>query len=458
MKSLQTYFKQVSNFKIFSLTILLVLLYVESCEKEPQEEPVLSLLKTMEGFDVTSNAFKTGGVILDAGNSEIISKGICWDTLPAPTIESNMIESGMGDENFIATINNLKSNTKYYVKAFATNTRGTNYGNQIEVSTSGNLIFDGDLNIESQEELDLIFSKNISKINGNLTIMHAVNTESNVGSLEALQTLKGVSGDFVIGNAGLLKSLKGLEALEKVGGDVILLSNDEMTDLKGLSRLKTIGKNLVIRSNTGLLSLEGLSNLRVIGNNFQVQKNNRLESLKGLTSKMDIGGSIVINANPKIKNLEGLEGLKTISKDLRLSNNNQLTSLKGLDNLIAIKGTLEIDNNNHLTIFNGLHSLKNIEGNLSIGFNNQLNNLKGLDNISLIEGLLRIVGNKKLKSLEGLNQLESIKKGIHIANNKSLYDFTALKKPLSGELVLYRVYANLFNPSLGQAKNGKLKP
>ena len=115
MKSYQTFFAKARCCFVLSLILFLLLLYTESCEKELQEEPVLSLLKTMEGFDVTPNTFKTGGVILDAGNSEIISKGICWDTLPHPSIESNMIESGMGDENFIATIKNVKSNTRYYV-------------------------------------------------------------------------------------------------------------------------------------------------------------------------------------------------------------------------------------------------------------------------------------------------------------------------------------------------------
>ena len=75
-----------------------------------------------------SSAVVEGQVIHD-GNLPVIEKGVCYSTSATPTIDSATIPAGAGIGNFTCTLNGLSSNTKYYVRAYATNSVCTAYGN-----------------------------------------------------------------------------------------------------------------------------------------------------------------------------------------------------------------------------------------------------------------------------------------------------------------------------------------
>jgi uncharacterized protein (TIGR02145 family) len=95
---------------------------------------------------ITTNSAVSGGVIDNNGGLAIISKGVVWSTSPNPTIAlSTKTNSGGGDGDFISDITGLALNTKYYVRAYATNSATTGYGDEKEFTTlavpSLNLIF-----------------------------------------------------------------------------------------------------------------------------------------------------------------------------------------------------------------------------------------------------------------------------------------------------------------------------
>jgi hypothetical protein len=102
---------------------------------------VLPTLTTNPIFETTFNSAKSGGNITDDGGSSIISRGIVFDTLPNPTINfTTNTNEGTGIGNFMSTLSNLSPNTTYYVRAFATNSKGTSYGNEITFTTNSLLI------------------------------------------------------------------------------------------------------------------------------------------------------------------------------------------------------------------------------------------------------------------------------------------------------------------------------
>lgn len=76
-----------------------------------------------------------GGNITSDGGSSIIAKGVCWDVTQTPTINGSKTADGSG-YNFTSAINGLTPNTKYYVRAYATNNVGTGYGNEQEFKSS----------------------------------------------------------------------------------------------------------------------------------------------------------------------------------------------------------------------------------------------------------------------------------------------------------------------------------
>jgi uncharacterized protein (TIGR02145 family) len=85
---------------------------------------------------ITSNSANAGGIITDDGGSSIISRGVCWGTASNPTTSNFRTTDGTGTGEFVSSLITLNSNTTYYLRAYATNSQGTGYGNQISFTTS----------------------------------------------------------------------------------------------------------------------------------------------------------------------------------------------------------------------------------------------------------------------------------------------------------------------------------
>ena len=83
-----------------------------------------------------SHGAKSGGTISSDGGSAITTKGIVWGTTSNPTISlSTKTSDGTGTGLFQSSITGLSLNIKYYVRAYATNSAGTGYGNEISFNT-----------------------------------------------------------------------------------------------------------------------------------------------------------------------------------------------------------------------------------------------------------------------------------------------------------------------------------
>lgn len=101
------------------------------------EEMVLSMpvVVTSEVTNVTQNAAVCGGEVVSDGNAEVTARGICWSTSENPTIEDACSTDGKGVGAFISNMFDLSKNTTYYVRAYATNSEGTSYGEEICFTT-----------------------------------------------------------------------------------------------------------------------------------------------------------------------------------------------------------------------------------------------------------------------------------------------------------------------------------
>lgn len=74
------------------------------------------------------------------GNGElIISRGICYNTSPTPTVANNIVQSGAGLGVYNANLTGLSPATVYYVRAFATSIAGTSYGTQLTFTTQNGI-------------------------------------------------------------------------------------------------------------------------------------------------------------------------------------------------------------------------------------------------------------------------------------------------------------------------------
>lgn len=102
---------------------------------------IVDLTTTAPTAIATSTA-QCGGTILSNGGSTITSSGICWSTSENPTTANNKTTNGTATGAFTSSMSGLSPNTTYYVRAWATNSYGTYYGNQATfttLSTTGTL-------------------------------------------------------------------------------------------------------------------------------------------------------------------------------------------------------------------------------------------------------------------------------------------------------------------------------
>lgn len=80
------------------------------------------------------NAVAVGDVISDS-NASVTDRGICVGTLSNPTAADTKISAGCGTGSFTCDLTNLQPNTTYYIRAYAVNSQGTSYGEEITFTT-----------------------------------------------------------------------------------------------------------------------------------------------------------------------------------------------------------------------------------------------------------------------------------------------------------------------------------
>jgi|GEM_PF-4298440 len=93
-------------------------------------------LSTDEAINITSRDAQIMGHISHGIHGDAVyQRGICWDTAPNPTISRRLETSGGGVGSFTVTLRDLMSERIYYARAFAINSAGVSYGNQVIFST-----------------------------------------------------------------------------------------------------------------------------------------------------------------------------------------------------------------------------------------------------------------------------------------------------------------------------------
>ena len=95
------------------------------------DQQQLASVTTTEVTSILSTTAISGGNIIADGGSSITARGVCWKTSANPTINDNKTTNGTGTGSFTSNLTGLTPNTKYYVRAYATNNVGTAYGNEV---------------------------------------------------------------------------------------------------------------------------------------------------------------------------------------------------------------------------------------------------------------------------------------------------------------------------------------
>jgi uncharacterized protein (TIGR02145 family) len=96
----------------------------------------LATITTTAIGNITASSASSGGNISSSGGSLVTQRGVCWSTSPNPTTANNVTTNGSGTGSFTSTLTGLTANTTYYVRAYAINSAGTAYGNQLSFTAA----------------------------------------------------------------------------------------------------------------------------------------------------------------------------------------------------------------------------------------------------------------------------------------------------------------------------------
>jgi len=136
----------------FSLTVMLLaaLGFLPGCKKKSEETPTagpVPVVSTVNYSNVLLNTAVFSGNVTDDRGLYVSRHGFCWSASnPNPTILNDSMVAGDGAGIFAGTIKGLKGQSKYYVRAFATNGNGTGYGSILTFTTIDTTITDIDNN------------------------------------------------------------------------------------------------------------------------------------------------------------------------------------------------------------------------------------------------------------------------------------------------------------------------
>jgi uncharacterized protein (TIGR02145 family) len=94
---------------------------------------------TADITEIGDNSATGGGEVTDDGGVDVTARGVVWSETSGPTVDTNdgFTEDGTGLGAFTSNLTGLAMNTTYYVRAYATNSQGTGYGEEKSFTTTG---------------------------------------------------------------------------------------------------------------------------------------------------------------------------------------------------------------------------------------------------------------------------------------------------------------------------------
>lgn len=127
--------KKINNLALLILSIMLcTAFFMQGCKKDKGME-----ITTTAVTKISISGAESGGTVLNDGGSTITARGVCWSTSKNPTVSDSKTNDGSESGSFVSTLSGLSMNTTYYIRAYATTSSETYYGNELSFKTSATL-------------------------------------------------------------------------------------------------------------------------------------------------------------------------------------------------------------------------------------------------------------------------------------------------------------------------------
>ena len=425
--------------RLLFFVLFILIAFFFGCKKTaPRENPTPEVppapvnvpkLQTNSVANLTHFSVVFSGKLLDTVGTSVTETGFVIDTLPTPTITRKLnkfISKPDAAGNFSTTLIDLLDSTKVYLRAYAVNSHGVGYGNEVVFSTLKERSVNGLIVLTNQAEVENFGAKNY-------TFIVSLEITGSVTDLTPLRSLTKISTSLEIKNTTKLRNLKGLENLEIVGYNfphhLRIHNNFGLTSLDGLNNLKIVKGECEIINNDSLTDLQGLDNFTTsVGGDFVIADCANLRSLNGLNKLMVLDEVLSIRNNPLLTDTRALSNNTITFLDkawVHITNN---PSLQNLDGFVRFQNlyVLEIKNNNLLNDISGFKNLQTLNS-LMIDGNPLLSNLSAFANLTTLD-YLNLTNSMAVTDLTGFRNLETVVKWLTLNNNAGLKNFTGLEK------------------------------
>lgn len=497
----------MKNVFLVLITILLV-----ACSKDSEGDSSAEVTITISDFSITMDENPINGQVIGTINASTNQGGLTFSITEESPSGAFSINSSTGELKVAdASLFDYEVNPTISATVRAVN-GAVNRTASIEIILTNleeDNIYNGNVTLTSQKEVDDFGANNYTQINGWLKIDQPFSgstivdlsplsslsrvtnslyietiSVNNLSGLEniiyvtdlyirdndklqditALQNLTKLNGDLLIANTNL-NSLQGLHNISTINGHLVIYSNDNLTNLEGLESLVEVRRNVTIDSNENLASLEGINNLKSIAESqgseigyLTISANYSLTNLHHLSNLESFDGTLEILAMLNLTNLEGLENLTSLF-GLNISQNSVHgpTSLNGLEGLNHIERFIYLRSCGNLQDISALQNVSSNGGNFDIRISETgLTNLGGLSVISGDVFLLSIRFNEFLANLDGLENISSISHEVLIENNPPLTNFCGLTNVAQNNGIIgdYDVNTNGYNPTIQDLIDG----
>jgi uncharacterized protein (TIGR02145 family) len=110
------------------LAIILIL----NCKKQAITLPTVT---TESVSEITATSAAYNGIVSADGGAQVVARGICRSSNQTPTILDTKTSDATGLGSFSGTMSGLTPGATYFIRAYATNSIGTAYGNQLTLTT-----------------------------------------------------------------------------------------------------------------------------------------------------------------------------------------------------------------------------------------------------------------------------------------------------------------------------------
>src|SRR5690554_1717610 len=151
----------------FSLLLFVSIIFY-SCSSESTDDDTsvdLPTVTTLVVSAINQTTATSGGEVFTDGGGTITSRGVCWSTTANPTTaDTKTTEEGTLGV-FSSSLTGLSANTAYYVRAYAVNSAGTAYGEEITFTTTAEEIALPEVSTTAAAEI----TQTSASVGGNVT-------------------------------------------------------------------------------------------------------------------------------------------------------------------------------------------------------------------------------------------------------------------------------------------------